>query len=97
MNKELTPITGNNASEEQAHIYSDIYEAPSHLRVIRSARLSLAQINALVADAYANKLPVEEGIRDTEIPDFGGAKKRFEETHKIEKGFWVTKEEEATE
>jgi hypothetical protein len=93
MSEELKSTVGNSEVEELAYVYKDIYEAPAHLRVHRSARLSLSQINALVADAYANMLPAENGVRDTAIPDFGSAKKRFEETHKIEKGFWVSKGE----
>lgn len=81
-------------TDEQPVVFEDIYQAPAHLRIYRSARLSLSQINSMVADAYNNKLPVEEGVRDTVIPDFGGAKVRFEKLHKIEKGFWVNKTEE---
>lgn len=75
---------------EKPAVYTDIYQAPKHLRIYRSARLSLEQINEMIADAYANLLPPKEGVRDTTIPDFGGAKKRFEEGHEIENGFWVT-------
>ena len=74
---------------EQAYVYQDIYEAPKHLRIHRSARLSLEQINELVADAYSNMLPKEEGVRETPIPDFGGAWSRFEEKHRVDSGFWV--------
>lgn len=76
---------------EQPAVYTDIYQAPKHFRVHRSARLSLEQINNLIADAYVNMLPPEEGIRETNIPDFGGAWKRMEEAHEIENGFWVEK------
>ncbi len=93
MSETQKAITGDSEHPEQPAIYTDIYQAPKHLRVYRSARLSLDQINDLIADAYANMLPVEEGIRETAIPDFGGAKTRFEETHVIEKGFWVKKGE----
>ena len=81
-------ITGPNQTEEQPAVYTEIYQAPTHLRILRGARLSLAQINELVADAYANK--IQSG--DAFLPDFGGAKRRFEETHEIEKRFWVNKE-----
>lgn len=81
-------------TDEKPHVFTDIYEAPANLRMYRSARLSLQQINDLVADAYANKLPVEEGVRDTILPDIGGAKQRFEATHKVKSGFWVKKTEE---
>lgn len=95
--EETTRETG--ANNEQPAVYTDIYQAPKHLRIFRSARVSLDQINAMIADAYANMLPPKEGERDTAIPDFGGAKVRFEETHEIENGFWVekkfTKEREA--
>ena len=93
MSEELTETsTTSSSAEEQPYVYKDIYEAPAHLRIIRNARPSLKQINELVADAYANKLAPEEGVRDTAIPDFGGAKNRFQEAHVIEKGFWVQKE-----
>src|SRR5690349_1193045 len=91
MGETKKAITGDSEHTEQPAVYTDIYQAPKHLRVYRSARTSLDQINALIADAYANMLPVEEGVRDTAIPDFGGAKRRFEEAHEIENGFWVTK------
>jgi hypothetical protein len=85
---------GNASAPEAAYVYQDIYEAPKHLRIFRSARLSLSQINDLIADAYAHMLQPEEGVRDTVVPDFGGARNRFEQAHKIEKGFWVKKTEE---
>jgi hypothetical protein len=81
-------------TDEQPHKFGDVYEAPANLRIFRSARLSLKQINDLIADAYANMLPIEEGVRDTIIPDLGGARQRFEAAHKIQKGFWVSKTEE---
>ena len=81
--------TGDNMAE-QPYVYEDIYEAPAHFRVYRSARLSLNQINELIADAYANILSISEE-RETDIPDFGGAKKRFEDAHEITNGFWVKK------
>jgi hypothetical protein len=78
-------------SDEQPYVFKDIYQAPAHMRIYRGARLSLDQINEMIADAYANKLPAEEGVRDTAIPDYGNAKKRFEEKHEIVTGFWVKK------
>ena len=93
MTEELKMQTGDSSAAEKPIAYTDIYQAPAHLRIYRSARLSLSQINALIADAYNNMLEIEEGVRDTRIPDFGGAKRRFEDAHKIEKGFWVSKGE----
>jgi hypothetical protein len=87
-------ITGDAPVKEQPTVYTDIYQAPKHLRVFRSAKLSLKQINDLIADAYSNMLPVEEGVRDTEIPDFGNAKNRFQEAHVIKDGFWVERKSE---
>jgi hypothetical protein len=81
------------ATVEQPAVYTDIYQAPKHMRIYRSARLSLDQINALIADAYKNMLLPKEGERDTAIPDFGGAKMRFEQSHEIQNGFWVIKKE----
>lgn len=90
-------MTAIAANTESPSVYADIYEIPVSLRTYRSAKLSLAQINELVADAYAHMLKTEEGIRDTEIPDFGGAKVRFAASHHIEKGFWVNGALEETE
>jgi hypothetical protein len=81
-------------TDEQPHVFEDVYQAPAHMRIFRGARLNLKQINDMIADAYANKLPIEEGVRDTIIPDFGGARNRFEAAHKIQKGFWVLKTDE---
>ena len=81
---------------EQPAVYTDIYQAPKHWRLHRGARLSVDQINQIIADAYANMLPVEPDVRDTAIPDFGGARARFEEKHAIEKGFWVERKEDST-
>jgi len=85
-------VTGPSEQEEQPAVYTDIFQAPVHLRLYKNARLSLKQINDIVADAYANKIP----SGDSAIPDFGGAKVRFEATHKIEKNFWVQKTDEET-
>lgn len=82
-------VTGRNETIEPPAVYTEIYEAPAHLRKYRSARLSLQQINDIIADAYTNR--IESG--DTTLPDYGGAKKRFENTHEIVSGFWVNKKE----
>lgn len=86
--EQTTPVTGRNESVEEPAVYNEIYEAPAHLRKYRSARLSLGQINSIIADAYKHR--IESG--DTTLPDYGGAKKRFEENHEIVTGFWVDKE-----
>jgi hypothetical protein len=86
--EENQPVTGPSETEETPANYTDVYEAPSHLRILRGARLSLAQINELVADAYNNRIT----SGDSTIPDFGGAKRRFEQKYEIEKRFWVAKE-----
>ena len=88
MSDEVETVTGANEQEEVAATYTDIYEAPTHLRILRGARLSLAQINELVKDAYDNR--IQSG--DTTIPDIGGAKRRFEQKYRIENRFWVSKE-----
>jgi len=96
---ETTPtiqsITGDAEIEEQAPIFSESspYDVPESWRTYKSARLSVPQINAILADAYAHKITFGDSV----IPDYGGARLRFEGTHEIVDGFWVGAGKEATE
>ena len=77
-------------SEETAPVYADMFgenSPPAPFKMLRGARLSLDQINGIMADAYAHKITSGDNV----IPDFGGARQRFIETHQLEKGFWVAK------
>ncbi len=89
--------TKETVNTEQPAVYTDIYQAPKHWRLHRGARLSVDQINEIIADAYDNMLSAEPDVRETAIPDFGGARARFEEKHSIENGFWVEKKEDPIE
>ncbi len=62
--------------------YTDINQVPAPWRSHKSARLNLAQINEIMADAFANATG--------DSPDYGGAKARFADSHYIEQGFWVS-------
>jgi hypothetical protein len=86
MNK-VESITGDAPEKEQPVVYKDIYEVPEAWRTYRSARLSVAQINSIIADAY-------ESSPNNGLPDYGGAKERFGQHHIIENGFWVEKDGE---
>lgn len=85
------PVTGDSPEGEVAPVYENIYDVPASWRTYRSARLSIAQINSIMADAYDNKIDPGDGAP---IPDYGGARERFEQSHTIEDGFWVGKESE---
>jgi hypothetical protein len=78
-------ITGDAPEKEKPVVYKDIYEVPEAWRTYRSARLSVPQINEIIKDAYHNSLA-------NGLPDYGGAKERFEAAHTIEDGFWVETE-----
>lgn len=92
----------------EAYKYQSINEVPASWRSHKSARLSLAQINEIMADAHANPITTktridnEDGTEEviaSETPDYGGARRRFAESHHIENSFWLAgaKVEEAVE
>lgn len=85
--EEVPVVTGDSPVEEQAPVFSaqNPYEIPLAWRTYKSAQLSVGHVNAIMQDAYANK--IETG--DSTVPDFGGAKERFELDHEIVDGFWV--------
>lgn len=77
------------STDEQAPVYTDMFgenSPPAPFKVYMGARLSLDQVNAIMADAYEHKITSGDSV----IPDFGGARKRFADNHHIEQGFWVT-------
>jgi hypothetical protein len=79
----------------EVYVYHDINEVPIKWRTLKSARLSLQQINDIMADAYDHTLATQTDEGQTiKIPDFGGARQRFTETHEIEEGFWVKAREQ---
>jgi hypothetical protein len=71
----------------EPYVYNSINEVPKTWRSYKSALLSLNQINEIMKDAYEN-------AKEENLPDYGGAKQRFAETHEIVEGFWVRKEPE---
>lgn len=83
--------------------YQNTNEVPRPWRTFKSARLSLAQINAIMEDAHTNPVKSETELVSAEgeitkapieIPDFAGARRRFAESHHIENSFWVEGQEE---
>lgn len=83
-------ITGAAEQEEVAPVYTDMFgenSPPAPFKTYRSGRLSLQQINNMMADAYAHKLEAGDSL----IPDFGGARERFAAKHEIVNGLWVAK------
>jgi hypothetical protein len=82
----------------EVYKYQSINEVPQSWRTHKSARLSLAQINEIMTDAHANPFVStttsenEDGMVieiTSETPDYGGARRRFSESHHIENSFWV--------
>jgi hypothetical protein len=73
----------------EPYLYTDISEVPYVWKFLKGARLSLDQINSIITDAYDNQI----ASGDSYIPDYGGAKKRFQESHVINTDFWSKVEE----
>ena len=73
----------------EPYLYTDIAEVPYIWKFLKGARLSLKQINDIIVDAHDNQI----ASGDTYIPDYGGAKQRFQESHIISSDFWAKVEE----
>jgi len=67
------------------YVYEDINRVPKPWRTLKSAKLSLSQINEIMETAYAESIDTESG----NVPNYGVARRKFMETHHIEEGFWV--------
>jgi len=91
MTEQSKTITGDAETVEQAPVFSESnpYEVPASWRSYKSAKLSVRHINSILADAYQHKITSGDSV----IPDYGGARARFEENHEIVDGFWVDKGE----
>lgn len=76
----------------EAYIYETINQVPKPWRTYKSAKLSLEQINGIVADAalHAIQTTNPDGTLLCEVPDLGGARRRFADSHHIDSGFWVS-------
>ena len=65
--------------------YKSLNHVPRRFQSIRASRLTLEQINAIVADARE----ASSGAGDF-AHHFGKAKGRFTDTHKVVNGAWVS-------
>ena len=72
---------------EEYYVYENLNEVPDKWKAYKGAKLSLEQINAIIADAYNNVITKGE----VTIPDYGGARERFSETHVIINSLWASK------
>jgi hypothetical protein len=82
---ETTPFSVAEISQDSPHVYTDLNTVPTAWRTYKSARLNLFQINEIISEAYATAIETETG----KIPNYGGARAKFSESHYIEDGFWV--------
>jgi len=81
----------NSALDQKApYIYPDFNEVPEPWRRIQGGRLNLDQVNAILADAYANGRTNEHGHF---LPDHGGARQRFMASHCLVDGWWAARTE----
>lgn len=76
----------------EPYTYKDLNEVPPHWRTYKGAKLNIDQINAIVADAYKHMIVGEESI----IPDYGGARERFNQENQIEDNMWISKKSVGT-
>lgn len=72
------------------YVYKDLNEVPHPWQSLQGGRLSLEQVNAILADAHANGRTNEHRHF---LPDHGGARQRFMATHCLVDGWWAIKTE----
>ena len=90
--KEKTaPKADPNLPQHKAHTFTDMNDVPEPWRVWRGAKLNLEQVNSIIEDAYDNQFEQEGSL----IPDYGGARARFEEKHEIVESLWVRRSKKA--
>ena len=70
------------------YIYPDLNEVPAPWRTLQGGRLSLDEVNGIIADAYAWGSLDDHGAF---VPDLGGARVRFISAHVLVDGLWARK------
>jgi hypothetical protein len=77
------------------YTYASLNEVPAAWRSLRGTRLTVAQVNEIMAKAYELGYWQENAAGEPVcfVPDYGGARNLFAERHTVVDGLWIAGKE----